>query len=445
MKAADALSVRSPNLAAVLETWPLLAGMLMLMLGSGLQGTLLGLRATLEGFSTLVTGLVMSCYYVGYVLGAIGTPGLVQRVGHIRVFAAFSATASVTILLQGVLVDPLTWGSLRLVSGFCLAGIFVVAESWLNSHASNQNRGGLLSIYMLVLYVGLGSGQFLLNVADPEGTRLFILISVLISLAVVPLSLSQTQSPAYAASLAVRYAVLIRGSPLGVAGVMVSGVISGALFSMGPVYAHLIGLSAADTATFMGVSILTAVFTQLPIGRWSDRVDRRTVLVAICTTGCIVALLACAFGAHTRLLLYVLAACFGGIALTLYSLAVAHINDQLEPAQMIGASGGVVLLNGMGAAAGPTVVAWAMDTFGASAYFFVLAMLAGLLALYGLYRKRHHDPVPVAQKVAFVSTQPQAVAGRMLADIALETAPATDADAEVDAAAPDEEAPATVG
>lgn len=414
----------SPSTAsAALEAWPLLAGMLMLMLGAGLQGTLISLRATLEGFATLTTGAVMSCYYLGYIGGAVGTPLLVQGVGHIRVFAAFSAMASVAILLQGVYVDPLAWAMLRLVSGFCLAGIYVVAESWLNNQASNQNRGSLLSIYMLVLYIGLGSGQFLLNVADPASTRLFILVSVLISLAVVPMSLSQRRSPQIEAPVLVEYRSLFRSSPLGVAGVVVSGVITGALFSMGPVYAQMIALDAADTAIFMGVGILTAVLTQLPLGRWSDRVDRRTVLVSICIAGCVAALLAGAFGTWSRLLLYGLAACFGGIALTLYSLALAHINDQLEPAQMVGASGAVVLLNGAGATLGPTLVALLMDRLGASAYFLFLALQTGGLALYGIYRKRRHAPVPSEQKGSFVSAQPQAVSGQMLADIALQAAP----------------------
>lgn len=419
-------SDRSATRTAVLDTWPLLAGMLMLMLGSGLQGTLLGLRATLEGFSTPTTGLVMSCYYIGYVLGAMGAPLLVRSVGHIRVFAAFSAVASVTILLQSVLIDPTIWATMRLLSGVCLAGIFVIAESWLNSHASNQNRGGLLSAYMLILYVGLGGGQFLLNVADPASTLLFMLISVLISLAVVPLSLSQRRSPSYDAPSPVRYAVLLHRSPLGVTGVMVSGVVTGAMFSIGPVYAHLSGLDAADTAIFMGVSVLTAVFTQLPMGRWSDRVDRRRVLVAVCMTGSTAALLAGAVGADSRLLLFILAACFGGMALTLYSLAVAHIHDQLEPDQMVGASGAVVLLNGVGASLGPTLVAWSMHVFGAPAYFYILALMIGALALYGFYRLRHHAPVPDAQKTPFVGAQPQAVAGRMLADIALEASPGSD-------------------
>ena len=223
--------------------WPLLLGMGMLMLGGGLQGTLLSVRASREGFATILIGLVMSCYYVGYIGGSLGTPRLIQRVGHIRVFAALTAVASVTILLQAVYVAPAPWAVLRLVTGFCFAGIYVVAESWLNDRASNENRGALLAVYMMVLYVGLGGGQFLLNLADPLSLRLFIMTSVLISLAVLPMTLSVQHAPAHEVPQRIGYRELFRGSPLGVIGVMLSGMVTSSMFSMGPVYANLIGLA----------------------------------------------------------------------------------------------------------------------------------------------------------------------------------------------------------
>src|ERR1044071_3176156 len=197
-------------------TWPLLFGMGVLMLGAGLQGTLIGLRAALEQFPTFVIGMVMLCYYVGYVGGSFRTPQLVQRVGHIRVFAALTAVASASILLQGVLVSPALWAVLRIVSGFCFAGIYVVAESWLNDRATNQSRGGLLAVYMVVLYVGLGAGQFLLNAADPAGTILFITTSVLISLSVVPITLTVQRAPEFAVGERIGLSDLYHISPLGV-------------------------------------------------------------------------------------------------------------------------------------------------------------------------------------------------------------------------------------
>ena len=182
-------------LSAITSTWPLLLGMGVLMLGAGLQSTLLGLRATLEGFPAPVIGIVMSCYYVGYVLGTVIAPYLLRQVGHIRVFAALAAVASGAILIQGGFVNPSAWGAMRLISGMCFAGIYVVAESWINDRASRANRGRLFAVYMLVLYGGLGAAQFLLVVSNPLTPIPFMLVSVLISLAMVPIMLSAQALP----------------------------------------------------------------------------------------------------------------------------------------------------------------------------------------------------------------------------------------------------------
>src|ERR1700731_4675940 len=251
----------------IITTWPLLLGMAILMLGAGLQGTILGLRATLEGFPTPVTGLVMACYYVGYLLGTLIAPRLLRRVGHVRVFAALAALASVAALVHASWVHPLPWGAMRLISGLCFAGIYVVAESWLNHRASRTNRGRLLAVYMLVLYVGLGAAQFLLIVSDPLMSTPFMLVSVLISLAMVPIVISARALPQHAVPRKVRLRVLFQNSPFGMVGITVSGLISSTIFSMGPVYAGLSGLDKTSIATFMGMSILAAVATQYPVGR----------------------------------------------------------------------------------------------------------------------------------------------------------------------------------
>src|SRR5581483_10090374 len=260
-----------------------------LMLGAGLQGTLLGLRATLEGFQPPVTGAIMSCYYVGYLLGTYTAPRLVRSVGHIRVFAALAAVASAAILVHGSFVYPIPWALMRFISGVCFAGIYVVAESWLNDRASRSNRGTLLALYMLILYIGLGSAQFLLLVAHPNTTSPFMLVSVLISLAMVPIALSAHQTPATTVRMQVRYRDLYKNSPLRVVAVTMSGMISSTIFAMGPVYASRSGLDTAGVATFMAVSILAAVITQYPVGRLSDRMDRRTVIAVVCTIVTLVA------------------------------------------------------------------------------------------------------------------------------------------------------------
>ena len=395
-------------LNVITTNWPLLLGMGVLMLGAGLQSTLLGLRATLDGFPTLVTGIVMSCYYVGYVLGTVTAPPLLRQLGHIRVFAALAAVASVAILIQGCFVNPWAWGAMRLLSGLCFAGIYVVAESWLNDRASRANRGRLFAMYMLILYVGLGAAQFLLILSDPRTPTPFMLVSVLISLAMVPIVVSAQQVPNHALPRKVRLWELYRNSPLGVVAVTVSGLISAIIFSMGPVYARLSGLETNSVATFMAVSILAAVVTQYPVGRLSDRMDRRTVIAGVCTLAMLVAAGIVAFPEMPHIVFLALAALFSGFALTLYSLSVSHVNDKLEPAQMVASSSTLLLLNGGAAAAGPMLAGSLMTAFGPRAYFATLAALSGTLAVYDMWRKSRRRPVPPSQKGPFIRAQPRA-------------------------------------
>ncbi|HEY1313754.1 MAG TPA: MFS transporter [Steroidobacteraceae bacterium] len=395
--------------SSVISTnWPLLLGMGVLMLGAGLQSTLLGLRATLEGFPTLVTGIVLSCYYVGYVMGTKIAPPLLRKLGHIRVFAALAAIAAAAVLVQGCFVNPWSWGAMRLVQGLCFAGLYVVAESWLNDRASRENRGRLFAVYMLVLYVGLGAAQFLLVLADPRTPIPFMLVAVLISLAMVPIVVSAQRVPEHAVPRKVRLRDLYRNSPLGIVSVTISGLISAIIFSMGPVYARLSGLDTSSVATFMAVSILAAVVTQYPVGRLSDRVDRRTVIAAVCTLAMLASGSIVAFPQMPPALFLVLAALFSGFALTLYSLSVSHVNDKLEPAQMVAASSALLLLNGGAAAFGPVLAGSLMSAFGPPAYFATLASLSGTLAVYDLWRKSRQRPVPPAQKGPFVRAQPRA-------------------------------------
>ena len=379
-----------------------------LMLGAGLQSTLLGLRATLEEFPTLVTGIIMSCYYVGYLFGTLVAPRLLRQVGHVRVFAALAAIASVAILVQGCFVDPITWGAMRLLSGLCFAGIYVVAESWLNDRASRANRGGLFAVYMLVLYGGLGTAQFLLVLSDPRTPIPFMLVSVLISLAMVPIVISAQQLPEHAAPRKVHLLDLYRNSPLGVVAVTVSGLVSAIIFSMGPVYARLSGLNTHGVAAFMAASILAAVVTQYPVGRLSDRMDRRTVIAAVCTLAAMVAGAIVAFPEMPHAVFLIFAALFSGFALTLYSLSVSHVNDKLEPAQMVASSSTLLLLNGSAAAIGPMLSGSLMTFFGPRAYFATLASLTGALAVYDLWRKSRRSPVPPSQKGPFIRAQPRA-------------------------------------
>jgi MFS family permease len=386
-------------------TWPLLLGMGILMLGAGLQSTLLGVRATIEEFPTPVTGVIMSCYYVGYLAGTLLAPQLLRRVGHVRVFATLAALASIAVLIHGTWVHPIPWAVMRLLSGVCFAGIYVVAESWLNHRASRTNRGALLAIYMLVLYVGLGSSQFLLVLSSPQSTAPFMLVSALISFAMVPIVASAQNTPEPAKPQSVRYRDLYRDTPLGVVAVAVSGMISSIIFSMGPVYARLSGAANQGVAEFMAVSIFAAVLTQYPVGRLSDRMDRRSMIAAACTVATLVAVSVVVFAPLPRALFLLLTALFSGAALTLYSLSVSHVNDKLEPAQMVAASSALLRINGTAAALGPVLAGSLIGAFGPRAYFGTLATLTGGLTVYDLWRKARRSPVPREQKGPFIHTQ----------------------------------------
>ena len=391
---------------ALTATWTLLIGMALLMLGAGLQGTLVGLRASLEGFPTLLAGVVLAAYYFGYMGGSLMTPALVSSVGHIRVFAALTALASVLILLQGVFVAPLPWTLLRIASGFCFAGIYVVAESWLNDRVDNEHRGLLLSLYMLVCYAGLGLGQLLLNLADPRSTVLFILVSVLISVAMVPMALTASTAPEFSVPVRVRLRELFRRSPLGVVGVALSGAVSGCLFSLGALYTGGKGFSTLEVSLFMAAAILAACVTQLPVGRISDRMDRRQVIAAACLLAALGAIGAWWLADISRTGFFLMVAVYGGMSLTLYSLSLAHVNDQVPAQERVGASSTLILLNGAGAFVAPIVVAAIMEVAGGDTFLPLLAAMHLLLAGYAMYRMTRRAPMPEAQKTPFVGTPP---------------------------------------
>ena len=394
-------------LNAIAQTWPLLLGMGVLMLGAGLQSTVLGVRASLEGFPTTVIGIVMSCYYFGYLLGTVTAPRLIHGVGHVRVFAALAAVASAATLLQAAYVHPVSWAALRMVTGLCFAGIYVVAESWINACATRENRSRLLASYMVVLYVGLGGAQFLLILSNPGSSVPFMLVSGLISVAVVPILLSSQSSPAVVVPRAVRLRELYRASPVGVAAATVAGVITSTIFSIGPVYARLKGLDTTSIATFMGISILAGVATQYPVGTLADRFGRRAVIAGVCALAAAFAASIVAFATMPHALFVVLAAGFSGLVLTIYSLGISHVNDRLEPAQMVAASSALLLLNGSAAIVGPVLTSSLMGAYGASAFFVVQAGLTGALAIHCLWRTSRRGPVPQAQRGPPISAQPQ--------------------------------------
>jgi len=365
------------------------------MLGDGLQATLLAVRADQEGFSATITGLIMSSFFVGFLLGSISTPKFTTRVGHIRVFAALAALASAAILVHTVFVEVPVWIALRFVSGFCFAGLYIVAESWLNDRATNETRGKLLSLYMIVTYLGVGAGQLLLNLADPSEHLLFILTSVLISIAVVPLLLSAGSPPAFRESVNISLRELFRLTPLGLVSMFLEGLVTATFFALGPVYGQRIGLDVKNISYFMTAAVIGTVILQGPLGALSDRYDRRIVLTVVSFLAALAALACVPLSENSNLMLLLCVAVFGGLTFPLYSICIAYTNDHLDPTQMIAASGALVLTGGLGAVVGPLLIASLMDRYGIQAFFWSMAAALGLIGVFALYRMLIRAPIPL--------------------------------------------------
>jgi MFS family permease len=381
--------------SALSSSWALLLGFGILMLGDGLQGTLLAVRADQEGFSATITGLIMSSFYVGFLLGSITTPKITANVGHIRVFAALAALASAAILVHAVFVQVPVWIALRLISGFCFAGLYIVAESWLNDRATNETRGKVLSLYMIVTYLGVGAGQLLLNLADPGEYLLFILTSVLISIAVVPLLLSAGSPPAFRESVHISLRELFRLSPLGLVSMFMVGLVTATFFALGPVYGQRIGLDVKNISYFMTATVVGTIIMQGPLGALSDRYDRRTVLTIVSLLAALAALICVPLSQNSHLMLFLSAALFGGFALPLYSICIAYTNDHLDPSQMIAASGSLVLISGLGAVLGPVLIASIMERYGTQSFFWSMGVAHGLIGVFALLRMLMRAPVPM--------------------------------------------------
>jgi len=374
----------------LVATAPLLFGILLIMTGNGLQGTLLGVRASLEGFPTALTGIVMSGYYLGFLAGSIMTPRFVGRVGHIRVFAALAAVGATAVLIYPVFVEISAWTALRFLTGFAFSGMYVVTESWLNDRSDNETRGQMLSVYMITQFVGLTAGQFMINLDDPASFQLFSLGSALIGLALVPVVLSRAPAPRFDQPVHLGIVSLYRISPLGTLGLTGVGFTNSAFWGMGAVYAKASGLSVPDVALFMSVAIVAAALCTWPIGRISDRFDRRTVIVVISLAAAISATATMSLAGGPRLAFFAAVFVYGGISLSLYSLCVAHANDRLRADQMVAASSTLMLCYGVGAILGPTSVGSLMQHIGPNGFFIYLALfhaLLGALALYRIFRR----------------------------------------------------------
>ncbi len=392
----------------MLSLWALFAGLGLLMLGNGLQGTLLGVRASLSGFGTGTTGAVMACYYVGYMLGSVITPALIRRVGGIRVFAALASLVSFAPLAHALFVNPIAWALLRLLAGACMVGVFIVAESWLNSAATNATRGRLLAIYLLVCQIAMAGGQYLLGFADPLGFELFVMVSALFSLAVVPIALTRRAVMQQGPTARIALPVLVRRIPLCLTGLLLISLAYGSFYGMGAVYALEIGLERSQIASFMAAAIIGAVILQWPIGMISDRMDRRRLIALLCVAVTVVALMLAAVPASQTGLLYTLMFLFGGMSLPLYGVFVALAGDMLASEELVAASSKILLVNGLGSAIGPVFVAWLMHGVGTAGYALFIAAVHAVVALMAMRSVLHHRPEVVGHPAHFTAITPQA-------------------------------------
>jgi MFS family permease len=397
----------------IISIWPLFAGLSLIGLAVGVQGSLLGMRAELEGFDDYLIGLLMSCYFAGFLAGSLLTPRMIQRVGHIRIFAALSAVASVTILIHAIYVEPWAWALMRLFTGFAFSTIYVVSESWLNQSSNNANRGQILSIYTTILLAGICAGQFMLNLANPMDFTLFILISVMVSIAAVPILLSVIITPAIEETERVSIRHLWYRTPMGVTGIILSQWVSSILFGMGAVYATKLGFSVYQVANFMGAMMAGGMILQWPLGKLSDMVDRRWVMSVACLFAVFFALLI-SRESEASIRLYLLIFMFGGCSLSLYSIVVALTNDHLRPSEIVPASGTIVLISGLTSITGPITAVFWLQIFGLQSFFLLLASCLLLLAGISLWRLLTIEALPSEYKGQVILQAATAPVGTIL-------------------------------
>ena len=387
--------------SATLSISGLLAGVFLLMVGAGLLSTLVPVRLGAAGASSPVIGAVSGGYFAGLVVGGLIAHRLISTVGHIRSFATFASLMAAAALVHPLWPSAVAWGGLRLLAGLCMAGLFMCIESWLNEQASDRTRGRILSVYMVVVYVAQGVGQVLLPLPDGSGYVLFVLASVLVSLAVIAVAAVPVRGPRRPRRTHVSLGRLVAVSPVAITGALASGLVLGAFYGLAPLFTQRIGMRLDETAAFMGAAIVGGVLLQWPLGALSDRIERRIVLAAVATLVAAVAL-AIAFVSTTRPdLLMVLAPLLGGVVFTIYPLSVAQANDRIDRRERVAVSGGLIIVYGCGAAVGPLLGAWAMSALGPSGLFMFIAAAAVLLAALSLVRWVQRAPVPADSKLPF--------------------------------------------
>ena len=378
------------------NSWALFLGMGLIMMAHGFQGSLLGVRAVAENFSLAATGFMMSGYFIGYFMGALTIPNVISGVGHIRVFAAFASIASLGILIHSIFINPFTWFVLRIINGFCMVCLFTVAESWLNDRSSNKNRGKVLSIYMIILYGAMGIGMFFLNFSKPENFEPFILISVIMSSALIPILLTKRKPPNFKKLKSMSLKELYQSSPLGVVGAVFYGTTQSALFTLLAVYAASMNFSIFEISLVTFLLSISGAISQYPIGNLSDRYDRRLVIIYSTFAAALFALFAI-FSSSTMHLpgnlgskfwFYIFLTLFAFCSLPMFSLILAHTNDFITKDKFVAAGAGLQFAFGLGAISGPFLCSLFMDLIGDNGFFIFLIIFHSLIGIFGIYRMK---------------------------------------------------------
>ena len=397
------------------NSWALFLGMGCLMMAYGFQGSLLGVRAVQEDFSLTATGFMMSGYFVGYFIGAATIPNLISRVGHIRVFAAFASLASLVVLVHSIFINPYIWFILRFLTGVSMVCIYTVAESWLNDRSSNKNRGSVLSIYMVILYGTMGIGMFLLNFSSPKNFQPFILVSVITSVALIPILLTKKKPPTFKKIKAMTLKEVYVASPFGMVSSLFYGTIQSALFTLLAVYAASMNFTIFEISLVTFMLAVSGAISQFPIGKLSDMYDRRRVIVFATFGASLFALLTMLVSrqiylpgdlATSKTWFYIFLILFSFCSLPMFSLILAHTNDYIPKEKFVAAGAGLQFTFGLGAMSGPFLCSIFMNIVGSNGFFVFLLFFHSIIGFFGLYRMRVRESVdnPDSQFVAMPQT-----------------------------------------
>ena len=387
----------------LLPVFALLLGTAFLLAGNGLHGLLLPMRGTEEGFSSASLGMLGTAWATGFVLGCIFAQRVVRRIGHVRAFSAFASMIAIIALLTGILVNPIAWIALRVVTGFALAASFMIIESWLNERATNETRGLIFSLYMTITYVAIVAGQMSIALGDVSTSTFFMVAGILYCLALLPTALSTASSPPPLSEVRIALPMIYRNSPVSFIGILLVGIANGAFGTLGPVFAAKAGLPGGAVATLMSVTIFSGAIMQIPAGKLSDSLDRRYVLAAMAAIASIAGLSLAIFAPSDMGLLFAIVAIYGAMSYTLYSIIVAHANDYADADKFVTVSSGLLLLYGIGTIIGPTVGGILMAGNAPYRLFLVTGLAHLAVAAYAIYRSTRRAAIPADIRETFSS------------------------------------------